>query len=144
MAFKFPKQHEGDLEFIKSFFETHFCPNAHALKDFSDQLKKIDSSLNESISESNTLFQKNLGAQKELVRNLVGRCHKLKVRRDVIEFAEDAENLANSSPNLSKDQISKEADLLRQKIESFLKDHRPSKTNAKFLRFAKALIEKAL
>lgn len=143
MAFKFPGQYGGDLENIKYFLDRHVFPNPQVLKHFSNQLKKIDCSLTNTLESADPITIDSLELQREMVQKLAGQCHQMKVRKTVIDFAECAEELANSSPNLSRDEIATKASDLREKIDDFLRDQRPSHTNAKFLRFAKMLIEKA-
>lgn len=135
---------DQDLDSIKSFLDRHVNPNPKKLKNFSKQLKKIDRSLEATLSENDSSFAHiSVERQRELVKRLAGRCHQLEIRRNVIDMAENAEELANSSPERSHDEVASEANALRGRIEAFLKDHRPSQTNAKFIRFAKACLAKA-
>jgi hypothetical protein len=131
-----------DLEEIESFLDAHTLPEDKKLRTFSKQLKKIDLSISQSLS-SNPENLDSLEKQKALVQKLAGRCHLLEIRKDIIELAELAEELANTSPDRDPREIALEANLLRNRIDAFLEVHRPSKNNAKFLRFAKACIEKA-
>lgn len=136
MQIEFPG-HEEELVSIQAFLERHTFPDSSQLKKFLHRLSKIDSAL------KNIDVSPYLEKQKNLVKKLAGRCHQLEIRRDVINLAEDAEQLANSSPERSHDDIAKEANLLKNRIDLFLNQHRPSRTNAKFIRFARACIEKA-
>lgn len=107
------------------------------------QLEKIDRSIDRALSDSETINKQILEKQKSLVHDLAGRCHQLEVQRDIISFAEAAEELANSSPNRPQEEVAADANQLKNRIEHFLLSHRPSKTNSKFLRFAHACIAKA-
>lgn len=141
MMIKFPK-HQQEIDSIKSFLERNVNPDPKKLKHFSKQLKKIDKSLATSLCD-NDFTQHQVEKQQEIVKRLAGRCHQLELRRDVIDMAENAEELANTSAGRSHDEVAREANALRTRIEAFLKEHRPSQTNAKFLRFAKACLAKA-
>ena len=131
-----------DLENIQSFLDTHTLPAETKLRTFSRQLKKIDRSISLSLSRSSE-GATSLEKQKELVQKLAGRCHLLEMRKDIIDLAEMAEELANTSPYRDPKETAIEANLLRNRIDALLETHRPSQNNAKFLRFAKACIEKA-
>ena len=135
--------HQGDLDAIKALLKKRFLPEKRELKAFSIQLEKIDRSINKALTTSDVICKKFLEKQRELVHNLTGRCHQLEVRRDVINLAEDAEALANSSPDRPQEELAIEANNLRDRMESFLMVHRPSKNNSKFIRFANACIAKA-
>ncbi len=135
--------HQGDLEAIKALLKKRFLPEREILEQFSAQLEKIDKSISKAIDGSDVSCKKILEKQLELVHDLEGRCHHLGVRHDVIMIAEDAEALANSSPDYPQNRLLQEISLLRDRIDSFLQTHRPSKTNSKFLRFAKACLAKA-
>ncbi len=142
MKIQFPG-HEEELESIEAFLERHTFPDMGDLKKFLCRLEKIDHSIDTSLDSDQFDISAYLERQKELVKKLVGRCHQLEIRKNVINLAEDAEKLANTSPSRTSKEIAKEADLLRDRIDLFVKDHRPSRTNAKFIRFARACIEKA-
>ena len=131
-----------ELEVIQNFLDTHTLPENTKLRSFSKQLKKIDLSLSHTLS-LNPESPKPFEQQKALVQKLAGRCHLLEIRKNIIDLAEMAEELANTSPHRDPSEIAIEANILRNQIESFVELHRPSKNNAKFLRFAKACIEKA-
>lgn len=135
--------HQGDLEAIKSLLKSRFLPEHRELREFSHRLEKIDMSISAALSRPNVVCKKILEKQQEMVRDLSGRCHQLEVRRDVIMLAEDAEALANSSPDKPQENIAREANKLRNRMEDFLQTHRPSRTNSKFIRFARACIAKA-
>ncbi len=135
--------HQGDLENIKALLKRRFLPEHRELKEFSLQLEKIDLSLSKALKNPHASCKKNLEKQKELVNTLTGRCHQLEIRRNVVMLAEDAEHLANTSPDRPQEEIASSANLLRTRIEDFLLLHRPSKTNTKFIRFARACLVKA-
>ncbi len=135
--------HQGDLDAIKSLLKSRFLPEHRELRDFSARLEKIDSSISKALKSPQVACKEILEKQREMVRDLSGRCHQLEVRRDVITIAENAEELANSSPNRPQKEIAADANALRNKMEDFLENHRPSRTNSKFLRFARACIAKA-
>lgn len=142
MKIEFPS-HEKELESIESFLERHTFPDICDLKKFIYILEKIDTSLDNSLLSDQFDLSSYLEKQKKLVKKLVGRCHQLEIRKDVINLAEDAEKLANTSPGRSSQEVSKDAHVLRDKIDLFTKKHRPSRSNAKFIRFARACVEKA-
>ncbi len=135
--------HQGDLDAIKALLKKRFLPEKEMLEQFSLQLEKIDLSINKALETSDISCKKFLEKQLELVHDLEGRCHHLGVRRDVIALAEDAETLANESPDYPQDRLSFETNKLRDRIDDFIQSHRPSKTNSKFLRFARACLAKA-
>lgn len=135
--------HQGDLESIKSLLKRRFLPEHREIKEFSMQLEKIDQSISTALSQPQVVCKKILEKQQELVRDLTGRCQQLEVRRNVITLAEDAEALANSSPERPQEEIARDANDLRNRMDDFLESHRPSRTNSKFLRFARACIAKA-
>ena len=142
MKIEFPG-HEEELESIEVFLERHTFPDLGELKDFLNRLTKIDRSIDKALKSNEIGVTTLLEQQKDLVKRLAGRCHQLEVRKDVINLAEDAEKLANSSPNRSARDVANDAHLLRTKIDLFVSQHRPSRSNAKFIRFARACIEKA-
>lgn len=142
MKIEFPG-HEEELESIEAFLERHTFPEIGELKNFLNRLKKIDRSIDSALQSSEFVLSNYLEKQKNLVKKLAGRCHQLEVRKSVIRIAEDAEKLANTSPSRSHDDIAREAHLLRDRIDRFVEHHRPSRTNAKFIRFARACINKA-
>lgn len=142
MQEKFPT-HAQDLAKIQDVLTRHSLVDSKSLKRFAGQLKKIDKSLDHILAQYGKHHPRTLDEQKELVSTLTGRCHQLEIRRDVINLAEDAEALANSSPTRSHSDIAKNANLLRSRIDTFLEHNRPSPNNAKFIRFARACIEKA-
>ncbi len=142
MRIDFP-EHEEELESIGTFLDRHTFPDLGKLKKFLAQLTKIDSSIDQAIKKKELCIASYLENQKSLVTKLAGRCHHLEVRRDVISLAEAAETLANSSPERSNEEIAHDANLLRDRIDLFVKQNRPSRNNAKFIRFAKACIDKA-
>ncbi len=142
MKIEFPG-HEEELESIEVFLERHTFPDLDKIKNFLNRLTTIDKSLDIAIQSDEIGVTALLEDQKELIKRLTGRCHQLEIRRDVIDFAEAAEKLANSSPERSTEDITLAASLLRDKIDQFVKMHRPSRTNAKFIRFARACIDKA-
>ena len=123
MLIQFPEQ-DDVLESVESFLERHSFPRFGDLKNCLGRLATVDPS-------------------RALAQKLIGRCHHLEERRSVIDLAENAEALANSSPNRNPHDIAKEAHILRDRIDRFVKHHRPSRNNAKFLRFAKRCIAKA-
>ena len=135
--------HEKELESIETFLERHTFPDICDLKKFLMTLERIETSLDSSILSDQFEISSYLEKQKSLVKKLVGRCHELEIRKDVINLAEDAEKLANTSPGRSSEEVTKDAHALRDRIDLFTKDHRPSRSNAKFIRFAKACVEKA-
>ena len=61
----------------------------------------------------------------------------------VIMFAEKAEDLANTCSKRSSKEIHNEANQLKKLMQRYLQNNRPSRTNAKFIRFAQACIIKA-
>ena len=135
--------HQGDLEAMEKLLKRRFLPEKEILKEFTTQLEKIGQSINQALETSDLTQKKFLESQRELVHDLAGRCHHLSIRRDVIAIAEDAEMLANASPESSERELLTGLEALRDRIDSFLEMHRPSKTNSKFLRFARACLAKA-
>ncbi len=133
----------GHLEDIEKFLTTHAIPESTELDTILKQLFKIKQSVGKALKSHDKTFSTHFTEQKELVKKLAGRCQKLQERRSVINLAEEAEELANTSPLKSPDEIALKAQDLQNRIERFLERHRPSRNNAKFIRFAKACIEKA-
>lgn len=142
MLFKFPVIHDEEISSIEKSLSSHTLVPRKQLKNFVSQLKKIDRSLEQSLQE-NTLGKHSIEKQKEMVSSLAGRCHHLKTRNDIINLAEEAEHLANTSPDRPHDEVASDANALRQRIDDFVKQNRPSRNNAKFIRFARKLLDKA-
>ena len=135
--------HENELESIDEFLERNTFPAELELKKIFDKLSRIDESIDLALEGDAVAIGPYLEKQKELVKKLEGRRQKLEIQKDVISLAEAAEALANSSPLRPLKSIIIEAQELRDKIDLFLQNHRPSKTNAKFIRFARACLAKA-
>lgn len=131
-----------ELWSIGQFLDSHAIPERSDLKRFSKHLSQMSESLTEMISTSPDLTE-NLSKQQELIQELTRRCYQLEIRRCIIELAECAEKLANESPNKDAKEIAFEAQELRSRIDALLKEERPSRNNAKFIRFAQACIQKA-
>jgi len=144
MQIKFPERHDKELEDIDSSLRRLILPDPKKLKKFAKQLKSIEKSLKSDDEEYHSSLNQLLKDQKTLIQKISGRCEQLEQRRIIINFAETAEALANSSPNTDPNDIISQAQTLKENIELFLKGHRPSQNNAKFIRFALACIDKAL
>jgi|JI9StandDraft_1071089.scaffolds.fasta_scaffold02285_10 hypothetical protein len=142
MPYKFSPP-KGSLKDIKKFLDTHAVPESSDLKVVLKQLSKIKRSVTVALKAAPLPFQSHLKEEENLLQTLAGRCQQLQERRDVINLAEEAENLANTSPEKTHDDVALEANRLRTLIDLFLKSHRPSRNNAKFIRFARACIDKA-
>lgn len=141
MQVEFPKALR-DLETIEHFLNRRFMPSNEKLNLFLKQLKVIDSSLTHEIpSHCSAIWE--LEKRRRLAQSLSGRCHDLQVRREVIEFAEEAEKLANSSKTREPKEIAREADKLSEKLDKFVANHKASQNNTKFIRFARLLLDKA-
>ena len=138
---KFPTfDGEADLDIIQNSLDCRIFVPKDTLQKFLFQLRKIDQALSENTQES---LLEVLSKKKELVESLTGRCLALKERNSVISFAEEAEHIANSSPILADAEIESLSDSLLSRIDAFIEDHKPTKNNMKFLRFAKKLLQKA-
>lgn len=144
MQIKFYVGHDKDLEDIEHSLERLILPDPKKLKNFSKQLKSIEKSLDTSSKKEAAQLGKMIKKQKSLVEKLSSRCDQLEERRNILCFAEAAEELANSSPDRSSEDVALQAQSLRIEIEKFLQNHRPSQNNAKFLRFAHLCLNKAM
>jgi hypothetical protein len=133
----------SSLENIEKFLHTHAIPESTELAQVLKQLFKIKRSVTRALRSYDRTFSSHLSEQQELIQKLAGRCHKLQERRAVINLAEAAEDLANNSPLKSDDEVSLAANELRNRIDAFVRAHRPSRDDAKFIRFARACIDKA-
>ncbi len=142
MKIEFPG-HEDELASIEAFLERHTFPAMSDLEGFLDRLTEIDASIDRALGSEIVAIGPYLEEQKKLVERLLGKCQKLEVRKDVIDMAEEAEKLANSSPEKSHVIVLQDAQALRDRIDQFVSLNRPSRTNAKFIRFARACIDKA-
>ncbi|MCH9811271.1 hypothetical protein K0U07_00740 [bacterium] len=141
MQIKFPIFNgEEDLDIIQSSLDCRIFVPKDTLQKFLFQLRKIDLSLTENHEGK---LQEVLTKKRELIESLNGRCLALKERNSVISFAEEAEHIANSSPILTDAEIESLSSSLLTRIDTFIADHKPTKNNMKFLRFAKKLLQKA-
>lgn len=131
-----------ELWAIGQFLDSHTIPERSDLTRLSTDLSKLNKSISEMMATSPDL-RENLSKQQELVEKLKERCRQLEVRRSIIDLAESAEKLANESPDKESQEIAAEAEILRSKIDALLQNQRPSRNNAKFIRFAHACIDKA-
>ena len=138
---KFPTfDGEEDLDIIQSSLDCRIFVPKDTLQKFLFQLRKIDTSLSENKGSN---LQEVLTKKRELLESLTGRCIRLKERNSVISFAEEAEHIANSSPLLTDQEIKELSQNLLTRIDTFIANHKPTKNNMKFLRFAKKLLQKA-
>jgi hypothetical protein len=135
--------HENELEMIESFLEKHSNPEASEIDDFMKRLNLIHQKLTSHLLESNQFDTKYIQRQKVMCDKLLHRLEDLKVQREIIDLAEESEMIANLSPETSKEENEKKIFLMRKKIDEFTKNHRPSRNNAKFIRFARACLDKA-
>ncbi len=138
-----PQHIEVNLESIKSFLYKHNLVNLKKLSEVSKQLKKINKSIIDTAKNNQSYFSEHFKNQRELIENLIGRCNQLKIRINIVNFAESAESLSNTSPHRSRDEVAIEANNLRLRIVAFLKNYRPSQIDSKFIRFARVCINKA-
>ncbi|OGN62036.1 MAG: hypothetical protein A3F09_02550 [Chlamydiae bacterium RIFCSPHIGHO2_12_FULL_49_11] len=79
----------------------------------------------------------------DLVKKLAQRISNLIYRHTVLEFAETAEHLAAHGNELPQHELHLHISRLRRRIREFLKEHRPSQNNARFLRFASICLNRA-
>lgn len=128
---------ERRLEVIKNSLERSVLLHPQVISNFQNELAKI------ARGTHTTPLIKSQAKRKELIQQLHGRCHHLKVRRAVIDLAEDAEKLVHNKDNKSLRQIQTHAKKLQNKIDNFNHMHRTSRINAKFLRFANNCLQKA-
>jgi hypothetical protein len=137
---KFPTFAEDEeLDIISKSIDCRIFLPEETLEKFIFKLRKIDSSL---CKNSSSLYQ-TIEKKKELVESLSNKCESLKQRNAVISFAEEAEDIANSSPLLSDENVNELIADLKARIQTYVEETRPSRTNMKFLRFAEKLLEKA-
>ncbi len=141
LQIKFPVfNHEEDLESIADALECNILIPKDTLKQFIFRLRKIDSALTD---ESDNSLLDTIEKKRNLVAKLSQKCDHLRERNTVISFAEEAEEIANSSPFLSDAEVKEKVDDLRARLDGYIDASRPSKNNMKFLKFAGALLEKA-
>jgi len=135
MKYKLFNLCEEELESIKTFLETHFLPENNVLKMFSKKLQNISLKIDQELKTNShqILF---LNKQKKLSLKLLSWNYKIYIRKKVIAFAEEAEQIANVAHNQSQQKTQKATKKLRNKIQRFLQIERPSHTNMKFVRFA--------
>jgi hypothetical protein len=126
---------ERRLEVIKNSLERSILLHPQVIKNFQDELSKI--------SKATKSIQPSLKSQKELIQKLHGRCHHLRVRREVIDIAENAEKLVHNLDKKSTRQVQDHANRLQKRLDTFSQKNKTSRINAKFLRFANNCLEKA-
>ena len=85
----------------------------------------------------------NSAQQKDvLLQKLAGRCHSLIIRKNVIDFVSNVEQLINCKLTLSNDDLENEVDHLIERLNTFIDSTKPSQTDAKLIRFAKICLDK--
>lgn len=107
------------------------------IKSNSQHLRKLGLKINQTYLSYSREYQKNL------LSSVEKKLSDLKDDHTVLKFAEKAEKLANTSTTRCSKQVSIEAKQLEILMQRYLNNNRPSYTNAKFIRFAKACIIKA-
>ncbi|MCH9621060.1 MAG: hypothetical protein S4CHLAM20_04740 [Chlamydiia bacterium] len=141
LQIKFPIfEDEKELDDIGRSLDCNIFVPKDTLQKFIFRLREIDTTL--STINDNSLYHA-IEKKKKLLKSLAAKCEKLKQREQVISMAEEAELIANSSPFLSDKEIKEKTSLLKNRIDNFIENARPSNNNMKFLRFAKRLLSKA-
>ena len=137
---KFPVFAEDEeLDIIAKSIDCKIFVPEDTLKKYLFQLRKIDTSLSKNDPSLYAVIEK----KKKLVESLSGKCQHLKQRNTVISLAEEAEEIANTSPFQTDEEVNELIADLTARIDSYVDRARPSKNNMKFLRFARKLLEKA-
>lgn len=131
--------YDYDLESIESFLKNYSLPKREKIRKFLRQLELIDRSL----SEEQPFNRDFVEAQRSKVKSLKGRCHHMEMQQSIIELAEEAEEVANASATTPGDILSKKIKKLRKRLDKIANNYRPTKTNAKFIQFARACLLKA-
>ena len=126
---KFPVfKEDEELDIISRSIDCKIFVPEDTLQKFIFQLRKIDHSL----SKNSCSLHETIEKKKELVETLSSKCESLKQRNMVISLAEEAEELANSSPFLSEEILKEKIADLKVRIENYVDEARPSRTNMKF------------
>ena len=131
--------HQHQLEVIHNTLRRSVLLHPKVIQDFETALKKISSA----IKNQPHLKSKANKEHHALITSLYGRGHHLRVRKEVIDLAENAQELAHNAKALNIHQVQKLAKKLQRKVDIFTKNHKTSRINAKFLRFANNCLEKA-